>query len=284
MGLKGGWGDLVPSAPDQGTTESKGGNTLKRVRSFAMLVGAASLLVASALPAHATTTWSRNVKIPITASLDVDGSGCTNHPGPYIKLGGTFRIGGLDVVLKLDNNVNKPGQHELQTDPVASSLVVSSLTKTTFAKQPPLGGVTGNPAIYVQLLNGSTPVTDPVYVGRCQGGSKKHINASFSSPSLLQLIASSLDCNNGGGNQITFGGDWNGTTGISALITLKGGNGKFTDQTVGTVKAELTGAIGPFSKKGSDPNGVTGNPWVSLAPVVDGVIGAYTDPVKCNKL
>jgi hypothetical protein len=186
--------------------------------------------------------------------------------------------------MKLDNNVNKPGTHELETAPVEASLQVTNLVKSTFKKQPPLGGVTGNPAIYVQLLSGSTPVTEPIYVGRCVQSAKKHITANFSSPVLLQMIASSLDCNNGGGNQITFGGNFGGQSALSALITLKGGNGKWTDQTVGSVQVQLNAGFGPFSKKGSDPNGVTGNPWVSLAPSVDGVIGAYTDPVHCNKL
>jgi hypothetical protein len=257
---------------------------LKRIRLLVLSCISAGLLVASVLPAHATTTWNRNLNVPATASVDVDATACTNHPGPYINLSGSLRLGGVSVVLKLDNNRNKPGIFEIQTQPIESSVVVTNLTKKTFAKQPPLGGVTGNPAIYVQLLSGTTPVTDPVYIGRCVQAAKKHIDASFSSATLLQLFASSLDCNNGGGNQITFGGNFGGSSAVSAVITLKGGNGKWTDETVGTVKADLFGAIGPFSKKGSDPNGVTGNPWVSLAAVVNGVVGDFTDPVHCNQL
>lgn len=255
------------------------------MRSAKALGLAAGLVVmlAQVQPASAAT-WAKDVSLPVSASVTVDSLGCTNHQGPFVTLNGSFTIGGATIQLKLDNNRNKPGIHELETDPVHAELVVSSLTKTKFAKQPPLGGVTGNPAIWVQLMSNGSPVGDPVYVGRCVQGAKKSFNRTFFSPAIFELFANALDCENGGGNQIRFGGTLSGTSGLQAVIILKGGNGKFTDSTVGSVSVELLGSIGPFAKQGSDPNGVTGNPWVSLREVIAGVPGNYTDPVKCNKL
>ena len=122
-----------------------------------------ALLVAATAPAA-------NVRatLPMTASLQASASAaeCLNHQGPYITLSGEFGFGGIDGRLVFRNN--EKGTHEYEEPVVVDVVILPAGESITIPKQPPLGGVGGNPLIYFQFADGAgVPLGDPVYLGRC---------------------------------------------------------------------------------------------------------------------
>ena len=104
--------------------------------------------------------------IPTGANMTVSGGNCTNSGGPFVTLSGELRIGGLNGRIILSNNAKFT--HATSEDIVLDIVLLQDGQSITFAKQPPLDGVTGNPIIYVQFLSGSgDPIGSPIRLGRC---------------------------------------------------------------------------------------------------------------------
>jgi hypothetical protein len=98
--------------------------------------------------------------------MDVDSDVCTNHPGPFIRLNGELRLGGLEATLIFTNN--RKFRHVAEEDVTVDFVLIPAGTTYTFHKQPPLGGAGGNPWVYVQFLDGSgDELSDPILLGRC---------------------------------------------------------------------------------------------------------------------
>lgn len=254
---------------------------MRRVRSVCILSG---VLLAGVMvtPAHADTTKRWNVNLPVSANVNVDTTGCSNHPGPVITIDGEFAIGGATIQVRMDNNINKE-VHRFESEPVDAEIVVSDAEKTTFAKQPPLGGVTGNPKVYLQLTDSDGgALTGEFYLGRCQSGGKHNIKRNFGLPGLLSLILAAAECENSGGPNISFGSSLD-SPGIDAVLTLKGANGKFTDSTDVKVKVQLS-PENIVTPKGGNLNGPGGNPWVSAREYVNDTWGSFDLIGRCNKL
>ncbi len=97
------------------------------------------------------------------AAMTVSAADCSNHPGPVINVGGNLTLGGLKARLILRNNA--AGTHtNVQTIDVT---LIAAGSGVQIPKQPCLGGVGGNPLIWVQFLQGQTPIGDPIFLGRC---------------------------------------------------------------------------------------------------------------------
>lgn len=104
--------------------------------------------------------------IPTGVTATVTSGGCENSGGPDITLSGELRLGGLCGQLILTNNAKFT--HATAADVVIDIVLIPAGQAIVFAKQPPLGGVGGNPYIYVQFLDGlGIPYGDAIYVGRC---------------------------------------------------------------------------------------------------------------------
>jgi hypothetical protein len=101
------------------------------------------------------------------AALDVIATGdCTNHPGPEITLDGAITLGGLNAKLIFTNN--RKGTHLRAEDVVVDLEILPAGQALVFPKQPPLGGVGGNPHIYFQFVNDSgAALSNEYYLGRC---------------------------------------------------------------------------------------------------------------------
>lgn len=103
----------------------------------------------------------------VLAAVSFAASDCSNSPGPQISLWGTLTFKGVYAAFIFSNQRYPDGQHNtMRSSPIE---IVTDGNAITIPKQPILGGVGGNPFIYVQfkqLPSGAT-IGDPIYVGRC---------------------------------------------------------------------------------------------------------------------
>ncbi len=108
-----------------------------------------------------------DIQTPLNVPADAYVTGmCTNNPGPFITLTGEIALGGINGRLIFQNN--EKGTHQ-RTDPVVVDIVILKPGEVIqFNKQPPLGGVGGNPLIYFQFTDANGhPLSGMFYLGRC---------------------------------------------------------------------------------------------------------------------
>ena len=104
--------------------------------------------------------------IPSSASLEVAGGSCSNHPGSSITIEGELTIGGIDAALIFRNN--EKGTHEHEEETTISFTILPRDGAISFAKSPHDGGAGGNPLVYFQFLDGDNkPIGSEVFLGRC---------------------------------------------------------------------------------------------------------------------
>lgn len=111
---------------------------------------------------------SSDFSLPTTAIASVSGGSCDNT-GSTITLSGELRLTAMNARVIFRNNDNPVGgPHENDQPAVVDIVIIPQGETIEFAKQPPLGGVGGNPWIFLQFLNGQgMPVGDEFLVGRC---------------------------------------------------------------------------------------------------------------------
>lgn len=102
------------------------------------------------------------------ATATITGGTCDNT-GSTISLSGELSLSGIRARLIFRNNDNPVGgPHENDQATAVSIVLIPAGTTIQFPKQPPLGGVGGNPWIYLVFLNGAgEPVSDKILLGRC---------------------------------------------------------------------------------------------------------------------
>jgi len=100
------------------------------------------------------------------AHADVSAADCANSPGPQITVTGELVLGGLDARLIFRNN--EKGTHEHIEETEVSITILPKDETIVFAKQPPLGGVGGNPRIYFAFADDDgNAISSEFYLGRC---------------------------------------------------------------------------------------------------------------------
>ena len=100
--------------------------------------------------------------------VDVDiAADCSNNPGPYITLTGELSIEGITAVVSFQNSRKNPPHRRDEVVDVGITILEAG-ENIRFAKQPPLGGVGGNPRIYLQFVDGEgSALSGEIYLGRC---------------------------------------------------------------------------------------------------------------------
>jgi hypothetical protein len=240
-----------------------------------------AVLSNSLTPLFADQKIAAQFSQPVHATVNVNETGCYNNPGPKITIDGEVAIGGLQMRLILANNVK--GTHTTVVTLDTNVVLVPLGTKITIPKQPVLGGVGGNPHIWLQFYTQSGNTSEEIYLGRCVQGLK--ISNDSINESVAALLISALGCENNPGPYIYFGGG----------MTLSGLNARliFRNNLKGTHTAEWSGAVtlipdGTLVKIPKQPvlGGSGGNPlvWVQLLQGDGTPIGDPEFLGRCNKL
>ncbi len=204
--------------------------------------------------------------MPVTVHATTSMSSCDNSPGPYITLNGSLALSGLGTRLAFTNN--QKGTHTYTKDNSATLTVIPSGDAITIPKQPVLGGVGGNPFIWIQLTDDhDNALTNEIYLGRCVQGVDKNVDAILSLPATAVASIATEGCYNNPGPTITLSGNFTLTPGLGARMIFRnndnpvGGPHEFDNARV--VRATLL----PPGEDVSFPKqpvlgGVGGNPWI----------------------
>ena len=232
---------------------------------------------------QALTQVSDSVAVPSQAHATVTATDCTNAPGPFVTLNGELTLGGFGVELVFRNNVK--GTHEHVEETSVELLVLGAGETITIPKQPVLGGVGGNPYIFVQLVDGSdNPLTDEVLLGRCVQG-LDNVDLLLGAPGLANTWLTELECSNSPGPYINVDGVLT-MNGVKAKIIFRN-NPQGTHETDVTTELTLLASGTSFSFPKQPPlGGVGGNPYIYLR-FVDGSgnqLGSETYLGRCKQL
>jgi hypothetical protein len=243
--------------------------------------GAAMLAALAAATARADQQVVAAFNQPITVTANINETGCDNSPGPYITVDGEISLGGLGLKLVLANNMK--GTHTTVVTLETNLVLIPIGGKIVIPKQPVLGGVGGNPYIWIQFYDNSGNLTDPVLLGRCVQGMK--VPGNFLNKSLAELLISAIGCANNPGPYIYIGGDAK-ISGLHARLI-------FTNNTKGThtTDAQVSVDIIPDGTVLTIPKqpvlgGSGGNPliWVQLLQGDGSPITDLEFLGRCNQL
>jgi hypothetical protein len=226
---------------------------------LAASVLAVALLGYSLAPAFATQTVTTNVNEQVAVNLALQATDCSNNPGPFITLGGTIGFGAVSAQFLFENNVK--GTHSF-TSTVTATAVPSGFN-IQIPKQPVLGGVGGNPYIFVQFVDSNgNPITSPVFIGRCVQGDMSGF-ASLSIPSTITSNIAALECDNTA-SDVDFSGNLVTNQAVTAqIIFTNNADGTHTNNQV--VSATLLPAGFDIEiPKQPVQGGVGGNPYIYL--------------------
>jgi hypothetical protein len=225
---------------------------------------------------------AQQVNLPAHLDLTVGETGCQNSGGPQVTVEGVFKLGNVCSQVTLSNNAK--GTHE--TAVLKEYSVSFALDKSiTIPKQPVLGGVGGNPYIYLQFADASgVTLGSEIFLGRCVQGFK--VSGDVINQAVLKAIVEGTDCSNHKGPTITLGGD----------VVLSGLNAKviFRNNPKGTHTAESTSVVSLIAKgttitipKQPSSGGVGGSPLISVQFINCQTGAALGDIIllsRCNQL
>jgi len=269
---------------------------MKTSRSAVLVAATAALLAAQFVvsSADATQTVTAKFTVPGHATVDVlsDQSWCDNT-GPHITLSSSVSIGGFAMKMTFKNNVK--GTHTYQTVGQAELTLVSNTGSSSpqIAKQPPLGGVGGNPFIYYQDPGGAN-----YYIGRCVQNGKigvthGHFATNFDVGAFSALTVSTISCSNKG-SSLAVGSD-NGTGDVNGKLIFSNSDLGLNPQHINDSDVGAAWGFNLFGaqhiKKGGNVGGPGGNPLVGTDIGVGADVGSFVafggthhDYGRCNQI
>jgi hypothetical protein len=221
--------------------------------------------------------------MPVHVTCNVNETGCDNSPGPQITLDGAVKLGGLGADLIFQNNVK--GTHTLPVTTWATNIsLVPVGGNIIIPKQPVLGGVGGNPWIYLQFLDGKcNPVSTEILLGRCVQGLT--VEGDFLSSAIGATTVDADGCSNHPGPVISMGGEIR-LSGLKARIIFRNNvKGTQTAERFSDVDILIEGTPIVIPKS-PHQGGAGGNPLILLQfRQGDGeAIGAPVSLGRCNKI
>src|ERR1051326_4096857 len=171
---------------------------------IASATAAVAALTFGATSLRADQSVSVPFTMPVHATVNVNESGCDNSPGPQITLEGELALGGLQVQLLFENNVK--GTHQTAVTASQNVVLIPEGESIVIPKQPVLGGVGGNPYIWLQFYdNNGNNLCAPIFLGRCVQGLT--LQQDLVNSAVAATFISASDCSNNPGPIITFDGD-----------------------------------------------------------------------------
>jgi hypothetical protein len=209
---------------------------------------------------------AQTFSMPVRATTTTAVTGCDNSPGPYITIEGGLALGGLGSQVRFTNNAK--GTHDYSTDTQIDVELVPGGGSITIPKQPVLGGVGGNPFIWIKFEDGNgNALSDEIYLGRCVQGLTKTSSLDFASLARAVATLSASGCENNPGPYITLDGELDVAAGLDVKFIFQNNdnpvNGPHEATADNVVKVLLVppGQTIRFSKQPSQ-GGVGGNPWI----------------------
>jgi hypothetical protein len=214
-------------------------------------------------PAQAQKQVSRSFAMPMKVDVMMSMTGCENAPGPQITMQGEISLGGLSIEMIFRNNVK--GTHTYTVQNAVEVEAVAADSTMGIPKQPVLGGIGGNPFIWIQIMDGDdNPLSGEIFLGRCVQGP---FVASADVAADVTAVASftSLDCYNNTGPYITMEGAMSLDTGMKGRFIFRNNDNPVGGPHVTTRTADVTlapaGASMRFPKQ-PVLGGVGGNPLI----------------------
>ena len=226
---------------------------------------AAGLFASSAIAAHAAQQVSFDYSLPVQVSAQIASADCQNSKGPQVTLSGELKLGGLQLRLIFRNN--ERGTHTAVSEWETDLTLIPAGSSIRIPKQPVLGGVGGNPHIFLQFTDASgNDLSDEVYLGRCVQGLK--VATDLGLVATVLTLVSAADCSNNPGPFITFDGEI-ALAGLHAkFIFRNNANGRHAAEASREV-ALITDGWTITIPKQPVLGGVGGNPRISVQ-VLDG--------------
>jgi hypothetical protein len=207
---------------------------------------------------------------PVQVQGSVMASDCSNAPGPQITFDGAMALGGVNVEMIFRNNINKD-VHTLVED-VKVLAEVAAGQEIVIPKQPVLGGVGGNPFIWVQFVDtNNNPMTGEIFLGRCVQGPWP-VTQALLPPATATAILAVLDCTNNPGPYINVEGSLSFLPGIRARFIFRNNDNPVGGPHEADAMVDLTLMPAGFAlqfPKQPVLGGVGGNPWISVQFVND---------------
>jgi hypothetical protein len=222
-------------------------------------------------------------KMPVHVKCNVNESGCNNSPGPQITLDGVISLGGLGADLIFENNLK--GTHTALVPTWATNISLVPLGSCiVIPKQPVLGGVGGNPYIYIKFLDAKgKALCDEIFLGRCVQGLS--VEGDFLDDVIGSTTVDADGCNNHPGPVITMGGQIV-LSGLKARIIFRNNvKGTHTAEKCSDVDLIIDGTPVVIPKS-PHQGGAGGNPIILLQFLQcdDTPIGDVFLLGRCNQL
>jgi hypothetical protein len=230
---------------------------------------------------------AEQVGLPSTMHSAFTVSECQNSPGPYIVMNGEIGYEGLGLRLIFRNN--KKATHEHTEEFVTTLVILPEGESITLPKQPALGGVGGNPFIWMQLLDDEgQALTGEIFLGRCvQGLSETIAWPVIPADAVLNSVVA--ECSNHPGPFITVDGNAD-IAGMTARFIFRNNDnpvgGPHEAVIDGTADLVLTPPTSVTFPKQPVLGGAGGNPWI-FAQFIDGDGNPLSNEVligRCVKL
>jgi hypothetical protein len=236
---------------------------MKRLNLLCLLV---VCLVMTASSVEAGQSVSAAVPIQVSLKGGVETSGCENSPGPEVTLSGALTLGGIGLDLIFRNN--EKGTHTATEEARVDAVLLPAGQSISIPKQPVLGGVGGNPFMWVQLVNGAgEALSGSIFLGRCVQGVTP-IFAEFLLPGTAVADVSAEGCTNNPGPYITLSGQV-ALSGVNARFTFSNndnpvGGPHSADETTTADVIVIPAGQAILIPKQPVLGGVGGNPWISV--------------------
>jgi hypothetical protein len=237
----------------------------------------------SSLP-HINVT---ELPVPVSVNAALTITDCSNNPGPFITLDGVAGLPGFGVNMLFSNNLKDT--HTYTIDKQVATTLQPSGTAITIPKQPVLGGVGGNPFIWVQFVNASgAAVSDEIFLGRCVQGARYGFSRGQNTGANLFADFAVSGCSNSPGPYINFDANI-AYDGLGLQVIFRNNDNPVGGPHEAVVSKALS--VIPSGLAFSFPKqpvlgGVGGNPWI-FAGFLDGngaKLGDATLLGRCEQL
>src|SRR5437773_34382 len=190
------------------------------------------------------------------------------------------RVGG-----EMTSRNNLKSTHGCTVDQLVDSALQPAGQTITIPKQPVLGGVGGNPFMWVQFVNAAgTPTSDEIYLGRCVQGSRYGFNHAEVTTGSAFAEFGVTGCENSPGPFISMDASL-AYEGLGVQVIFRNNDNPVGGPHEATRSQPLSiippGLSCTFPKQPVQ-GGVGGNPWI-LAGFLDGGGAKLDDPTLLGR-